>query len=86
MASENWTGNSNSIFKTLGASSHTNKEREVNDYYATDPIAGDFLIELEKGNLSKDIWEPSAGEKVNLENHIVLKMRKYNDYLPNYLK
>lgn len=27
-----------------------------------------------------------SGEKVNLENHIVLKMRKYNTYLPNYLK
>lgn len=34
-----WTGNYNSIFKTLGASSHTDEEREVNDYYATDPVA-----------------------------------------------
>ena len=33
---KDWTGNYNSIFKTLGASNHTDKEREVNDYYATD--------------------------------------------------
>jgi hypothetical protein len=24
-----WTGNSNSIYKTLGASNHTDKEREL---------------------------------------------------------
>ncbi len=35
--SKDWTGNYNSIFKTLGASSHTEEEREENDYYATDP-------------------------------------------------
>lgn len=27
-----WTGNSNSIYTTLGASNHTDKERETNDY------------------------------------------------------
>ena len=41
---KDWTGNKNSIFKTLGASNHTTKERENNDYYATDPIAIDSLI------------------------------------------
>lgn len=39
-----WTGNKNSVFKTLGASNHANDERENNDYYATDPNAIDFLI------------------------------------------
>lgn len=29
---KNWVGNRNSIFKTLGASNHTDKEREVNDF------------------------------------------------------
>lgn len=62
MADKNWTGNKNSIYKTLGASNHTDKEREENDFYATDPIAAEYLIELEKGNLSKNIWEPSCGE------------------------
>ena len=30
--SKDWTGNSNSIYKTLGASNHTDKERETNDF------------------------------------------------------
>ena len=41
---KDWTGNGKSIFTTLGASNHTEKEREINDYYATDPIAVDALI------------------------------------------
>ena len=32
-----WIGNNKSTFSTLGASSHSNTERESNDYYATDP-------------------------------------------------
>lgn len=39
------TGNGKSIFTTLGASNHTEKEREINDYYATDPIAVDALLQ-----------------------------------------
>ena len=57
---KDWKGNSNSIYKTLGASSHTDKERENNDYYATDPSAAKMLLELE--NLSTNIYEPSCGE------------------------
>jgi hypothetical protein len=41
---KDWTGNKNSVFKPLGSSNHTTKERENNDYYATDPIAIDKLI------------------------------------------
>jgi hypothetical protein len=41
---KDWTGNGKSIFTTLGASNHTEKEREINDYYATDPIAVDALL------------------------------------------
>lgn len=37
--------NGKSIFTTLGASNHTEKEREINDYYATDPIAVDALLQ-----------------------------------------
>lgn len=57
-----WVGNSNSIFKALGASNHTESERENNDYYATDPIAIDKLIPT--GVLSKisNIWECCCGE------------------------
>ena len=39
-----WVGNGNSVYKTLGASNHTDKEREKDDYYATDPIAIDKLL------------------------------------------
>lgn len=43
-----WTGNKNSVFKTLGASNHTEKERQANDYYATDPIAAELLLQQEE--------------------------------------
>lgn len=42
---KDWTGNGKSIFTTLGASNHTEKEREINDYYATDPIAVNALLQ-----------------------------------------
>lgn len=44
---KDWTGNKNSIFKTLGASNHTDKDREQHDYYATDPKAAELLLEVE---------------------------------------
>lgn len=57
---KDWNGNSNSIYKTLGASNHTDKEREENDFYATDPIAIDKLLTVEQPyNL---IWECACGE------------------------
>ena len=55
-----WTGNSNSIYKTLGASNHTDKEREEYDYYATEPKAVELLLEHEQ--FSKNIWECACGE------------------------
>lgn len=57
---KDWTGNKNSIYKTLGASNHTEKERQSEDYYATDPYAVDCL--LEKANPDKNIWECACGE------------------------
>ena len=56
---KDWTGNGNSIYKTLGASNHTEEERETNDWYATDPIAAELLLKLE--TLNEKIWEPSCG-------------------------
>lgn len=56
---KNWTGNGNSIYKTLGASNHTSKDREQHDYYATDPKAAELLLELET---FENILEPSCGE------------------------
>lgn len=60
MLKNNWRGNSNSIYKTLGASNHTKKDREKNDYYATTPKAAELLLSVEK--LSQVIYEPSCGE------------------------
>lgn len=57
---KDWNGNSNSIYKTLGASNHTEKEREVNDYYATEPKAVELLLEQE--SFRPDVWEPACGE------------------------
>ena len=59
MSEKDWTGNSNSIYKTLGASNHTDKERENNDYYATEPKATELLLSLEK--FSPNIWECACG-------------------------
>ena len=56
-----WTGNSKSIYSTLGASSHSEGEREVNDYYATDPAAIDYLLEG-GATLSHNLWECACGE------------------------
>lgn len=59
MAEKDWTGNSNSIYKTLGASNHTDKEREENDFYATESKAAELLLNLE--TFSKNIWECACG-------------------------
>ena len=45
---KDWNGNSNSIYKTLGASNHTDKEREENEenfYKAYDECKRLFLGE-----------------------------------------
>ena len=59
MAGKDWTGNSASIFKTLGASNHTDAERETNDFYATDARAIDAL--KKKVDLPHFILEPCCG-------------------------
>lgn len=50
-----------SIYITLGASNHTDKERQNEDFYATDPIAAKLLLEVEE--FSKNIWECACGQK-----------------------
>lgn len=57
---KDWIGNKNSIYMALGASNHTEKEREVDDYYATDPVAIDLLLLKEKP--AQKIWECACGE------------------------
>lgn len=57
---KDWTGNTKSIYTTLGASNHTDYERETNDFYATDPKALELLLELEA--FSPYVWEPACGQ------------------------
>lgn len=50
-----------STFIRLGATNHAKKGiREENDYYATEPIAGHLLLEVEPD--LNNIWECSCGE------------------------
>lgn len=55
-----WIGNGKSVYVTLGASNHTDKEREPNDFYATDPIAIDKLIGS-IGFIPSVVWECACG-------------------------
>lgn len=59
---KDWNGNYNSIYKTLGASNHTDKERQCDDFYATDPVAIDKLVAIE--DFHKEIWECACGSAV----------------------
>lgn len=65
--------NKKSIYKMLGASNHTEEERQKEDYYATDTIAVELLLDLETFN--KDVWECACGEK-HMSN--VLEKRGFN--------
>lgn len=56
---KDWTGNKKTTFVSLGASNHSLKERQVNDYYATDPRAIELLLEVETFN---SVWECACGE------------------------
>ena len=69
-----WTGTKNSIFKTLGASNHTEKQRQAHDYYATDPLAAELLLQQEE--FLTDIWECASGE-----NHLAEVFKKHGHYV-----
>lgn len=54
-----WDGNKRAVFVTNGDTSHSTRERETRDYYATDPRAVEELLKREKF----DIWEKGSTEK-----------------------
>lgn len=60
----------NKNYTTLGASNHVLADREVNDYYATDPKAMHLLLEQESFN--KNVWEVASGE-----GHLVNVLKDY---------
>lgn len=47
------------VFASIGASNHSEGERQKNDFYATDPKAVSLLCKIEKFN--KNIWECACG-------------------------
>ena len=57
---KDWTGNSRSAHTTLGARNYALNEREVNDYYATEPKAARLLMAEEQ--FAPMIWECACGE------------------------
>jgi len=57
---KDWKGGNASAFKTIGASNHTDHDRQPQDYYATEPAATDWLCQLE--TFSNPILEPACGE------------------------
>ena len=62
---KDWTGNKRTTFVQLGASNHTDKEREQNDYYATDPHALEIFLDKLKEDgieLHNKIWECACGQ------------------------
>ena len=70
---KDWSGNSKAVYVTNGDSSHSTRERETMDYYATDPRAVAELLQRE--TFCDDILEPACGG-----GHIseVLKAHSYN--------
>ena len=55
-----WKGGNASTFKTIGASNHCSEDRADKDYYATEPVATEWLCKIEP--LTGPILEPSCGE------------------------
>ena len=70
---KDWTGNSKSVFTALGASNHTDKDRQSEDFYATDPIAAELLCDVVR--FDGPIWEPACGMGHLAE---VFRKRGYN--------
>ena len=56
---KDFTGNAKSVFVCNGASNHTDDERQVDDYYATEPKATQLLLDRE--TFSSVIWECACG-------------------------
>lgn len=65
MKDKDWGGNKKSTFVMLGSSNHSEKDRQLNDYYATDPHALEIFLDKiyeDKIELHNKIWECACGE------------------------
>ena len=56
---KDWTGNTKTVYSIIGASNHSEQERQEYDFYATDPETINKL--QEKFDIPKNIYEISAG-------------------------
>ena len=67
-------GNSKSTFTTIGRTHKEGHERHPEDFYATNPITGEQLIEIEE--LAPFVWECACGmghlSKPMAKKHVVL--------------
>jgi len=52
-------GKKSNVFVTMGASNHTVNQRQIHDYYATEPKAAKLLLSVE--SFSPNIWECACG-------------------------
>ena len=60
MNEKDWTGNKRTVFSIIGASNHSETDRQTEDFYATDPSAIDAL--KSKVDLPHFILEPACGQ------------------------
>ena len=61
MVMKDWKGNGKSTYVTIGASNHSDGEREEHDFYATSPEAVDGLVGAVGGMLCGKVWECACG-------------------------
>ena len=66
---KDWVGGSAAVFKTLGASNHTDADRQREDYYATEPKATEWLCKLENGEKVGKRYISPCGYVYEAEGH-----------------
>ena len=57
---KDWEGNSQSVFRAIGASNHSERQREQHDFYTTEPKAAHLLLNEEA--FAPVIWECACGQ------------------------
>ena len=57
---KDWSGDYHSIYRTIGASNHSVKQRQQHDFYATEPKAAELLLVEEA--FAPVIWECACGK------------------------
>lgn len=76
-AKNDWTGNKRSVFTAMGASNHSETERQSEDFYATDPAVLDHLSA--KYTIPDVVLEPACGE-----GHLSEWMREHGHKVYSY--